>query len=64
MENIYNTFTVPWEKSKIVSIACSIMKNIVPHAAQSRFPGKLICCIAFGSPSSSFCLLKSIAIIL
>ena len=35
------------------------MKNIV--ASFSRFPVKLICCIAFGW-ASSFCLLKSIAI--
>ena len=28
----------------------------------SKFPGKLICCIAFGLASSASCLLKSIAI--
>ena len=64
MKHIDNTFTVPCEKSKMVSFASSIMKNIVAPAAQSRFPVKLICCIAFGSASSACCLLKSIAIIL
>ena len=64
VEHIHNTFTVPCEKSKMVSFASSIMKNIVAPAAQSRFPVKLICCIAFGSASSACCLLKSIAIIL
>ena len=54
---IYNTFTVPCEKSKTVSFASSIMKNVV-FPGQSRFPVKLICCIAFGSTSSSYCLLK------
>ena len=60
MEHIYNTLTVPCEKSKMVSFASSIMKNIAAPAVQSRFPVKLICCIAFGSASSACCLLKSI----
>ena len=64
MEHIHNTFTVPCEKSKTVSFASSIMKNIVAPSARSRFPAKLICCIAFGSALSAYCLLKSIAIIL
>ena len=64
MENIYNTFTVPYEKSKMVSIAYPILKNIVAPSAQSKFPVKLICCIAFGLTSSACCLLKSIDIIL
>ena len=55
---------MPFEKSKTVSFASSGMKNIVATFAPSRFPVKLICCIAFGQ-SSNFCgLLKSIAIIL
>ena len=29
------------------------MKNIAAPAGQSRFPVKLICCIAFGSVSSA-----------
>ena len=57
----YNTFTVPCEKSKIVSFASSIMKTT---SARSRFPVKLICFIAFGSASSAYCLLKSVAVIL
>ena len=63
-EHIYSTLTVPFEKSKIVSFTSSIMKNIIVFAFLSRaeFPVKLICCIAFGSASSTFCLLKSIAI--
>ena len=58
----WNAFTVPCEKSKAVSLAYSIMKKIVD--CFSRFPVKLICCIAFGSGSSACCLLKSIATIL
>ena len=58
----YNTFTVSCEKSKTVSFASSVMKNIV--ACCSRFPVKLISCIAFGSASSACCIHKPIAIIL
>ena len=61
-KQICNTLTVPCKKSKIVSFASSVMKRIV--TSWSRFPVKLICCIAFGSASSAFCLLKSIAIVL
>ena len=50
-----NTFTVPGEESKTVSLATSIMKNFV--ACCSRFPLKLKCCIDFGSASSAFVLL-------
>ena len=39
------------------------MEHIVAPTALSRFTVKLICCIAFGSASST-CLLKSIAITL
>ena len=37
---IYNTFTVPFEKSKMVSFASSIIKNIVVSSvpSQARFP--------------------------
>ena len=52
----------PFEKSNLVSFFSSIMKNIV--ALFSRFPVKLICCIAFGSASSACDLLRSIAITL
>ena len=36
-------------KSKMVSFASSTMKNIFVFPVRSRFPVKLICCIAFGS---------------
>ena len=45
---IYNSFVVPSGKSKMVSFASSIMKNIV-FSARSRFSVKLICCITFRS---------------
>ena len=64
MEHIHNTFKVPCEKSKTISFASSVMKNIFAPSARSRFSVKLICCIAFGSGSSPYCLLKSVAIIL
>ena len=48
-EDIQNTFTVPSEKSKIVSFASLIMKNIAVPSAQFRFPVKGIYCNAFGS---------------
>ena len=54
----HNTLTLPFRKSKTVSFASSIIKNIV--ALFSRFPVKLICCIAFRSASNFCCLLKSI----
>ena len=61
---IHNTLTVPNQKSKIASFNSSVMKNIDLLFSLSRFPIKLICCIAFGSVSSACCFLKSIAIIL
>ena len=64
VEHIPNSFTVPCEKSKIVSLPFSIMKNEVVCPGLSRFPVKLICCIAFGSASNSCSYLKSIGIIL
>ena len=60
----YNTLTIPCEKSKTVSFASSIIKNIIAPLSRYRFPVKLICCIAFGSAPSASCLLKPIAIIL
>ena len=50
----------------MVSFTSSIMKKFVVFAfsSRTRFSVKLICCIAFGSASSAFYLLKSIAIIL
>ena len=50
------------KKSKTVSFASSIMKNICVLPSQSRFPVKLTCFIVFGSASNFFSLLKSIAI--
>ena len=62
VECINNTYTVPDEKSRIVSLTSLIMKNILLFPAHSRFPVKLIFSIAFGSASSSCYLLRSIAI--
>ena len=55
---------VPSEKSNLISLASSIMKNVVSaFPSQARFPVKLFFCIPFGSASSACCLLKSVAII-
>ena len=62
MEHIYYTLTLFCEKTKMVSLASLIMKNIIVFPIQSKFPIKLICCVALGSATSVFCLLKSIAI--
>ena len=48
-EDIQNTLTVPCKKSKIVSFASLIMRNIAAPSAQFRFPVKGIYCNAFGS---------------
>ena len=64
MQYIYNTFTVSCEKSKTVSFASSVMKNIVVFPALSRSAVKLICWFALGSASSACWLLKSIVLIL
>ena len=56
----YNTFTVVWEKSKIVSFASSITKGINLLSLPPTFPVKLIYCVAFGSALSAYCSLKSI----
>ena len=56
-------FTVPYEKSKIVSIASAIMKNVVLFLDCTNVLVKLICIIAFGTSSSVGCLSKSIVII-
>ena len=49
----YNTFTVHCEKFKIVPFASSYMKKIFTYSAISKFPVKLISCIAFGSASNT-----------
>ena len=64
MEHIHNTLTSPSEKSKMDSLASSILKNIVTAAVWSRFLVKLIFCIAFGSASSACYLLKSVSAVL
>ena len=63
-ENIYSTFTVSCEKSKMVSFISSIIQNIILLFAPARLPRKLINYIAFGSASSACYLVQSIAIIL
>ena len=54
------TLTVPLEKSKTVSFASSIMKNI--NVNFYILPAKLICCIPFGLVPGFCCLLKSAAV--
>ena len=44
--------TVPFEKSKNVSFASSVKKNICVVLTRFRFRLKLICCSAFGSASN------------
>ena len=62
--DIHNTFTFAYEKSKMVSFASSIMKNVAVFSSRPRFPVKLMYYIALGSVSSACRLLKSAAIIL
>ena len=53
---------VPFEKSKTVSFASSILKKNCVFSSRSRLPVKLICRITFGSACSFRCSFKSIAI--
>ena len=62
VKEYYNILTVPFEKSKIVSIASSI--NIAMSPGGPKFAVNLIFRIGFGSASSACYLLKLIAIIL
>ena len=39
------------------------MKNMTLLSVPRRFTLKLVCCIASGSATSAYCLLKSIAVI-
>ena len=50
VEYIYNIFTVPCEKSNMLSFASSIIKKIAVFAflSRDRFPVKLVYCFAFG----------------
>ena len=52
----------PCEKSKMIYLVSSVMKDIVVCPGRSRFLVKLICCTGFGSASSALFLLKSVAI--
>ena len=61
-KHVYKTLMVPCEKSKMVSFASSVTKKIVAFAGLSKFPVKLIYCIALGSVLSVFCLLNSCAV--
>ena len=60
MNCIRKTFPVPFEKSKTVSFAYSRMKLILDFPDPSNFAAKLICLIALGSASNTFCLIRSI----
>ena len=53
-------------KSKVASVATSIIKDIVVFTIGSRakFPVKLICCVTLRSASRAYCVIRSIAIIL
>ena len=63
-DDIYNTLKVPCQKSKMISFASSIIKNIVVCPVLSGFAVKLICSIALGSASSACYLLNSMGLIL
>ena len=63
-DNIYNTYTVSCEKLKMAFFTSSIIKNNDLSLPPSKFPVKLICCIAFQLASSACFLRKSIAVIL
>ena len=58
----YDTLTVPFKETRIISIASSIVKEILAPSSLSRFPVKLICSIDFGGASNFCYLLKSTAI--
>ena len=53
VEHAHNAFAVPCEKYTIALLTFSIRKNIVIFPALSRFPVKLIFCIAFESASGA-----------
>ena len=58
----HNIFTALFEKSKTYFFASLIMTNVYVSPARSRFPVKLVSCIAFGLTSSFSCLLRPIAV--
>ena len=57
---MWNTFTIPLQF--LVSFAFSMMENGAVFPGWFRFLIKLMCCIALGSASNPFYLLKCIAI--
>ena len=63
-DDFYNTYTVSCEKLKMGFFTFSIIKNNDLSLPPSKFPVKLICCIAFQSAASACFFLKSIAVIL
>ena len=58
---VCNTPTVPFEKTKRVSVYC-YTKKIVVLPERSKFPGNLLSRVSFRSASSTFYLLNSIKI--
>lgn len=57
---VCNTLTVPFEKTKRVSIVSCYTKKIVVLPARSKFPVNLLSRVSFRSASSTFYLLNSI----
>ena len=61
---LHKALTVPCRKSQIIFYDSSRVKSGVVFPVRFKFPVKSICCIAFASAwSSTYCFLKSIAII-
>ena len=58
---LHKAVTVPCGKSQITFYDSSTVKSGVVFPVRFQFPVKSICCIAFGSASSTYCFLKSIA---
>ena len=62
-KDIHHALLVPCENCYFFDSL--VIKNIVvPSSSWFRFPAKLLYCVAFGSASSTCCLLKSIDTIL
>ena len=59
---VCNTLTVPFEKTKRVSIVSCYTKKIIVLPARSKFPVNLLSRVSFRSASSTFYLLNSIKI--
>ena len=54
----FKNFKVPCEKSSIVYFSALKMENTVPYSSGSKFPVKLLYCIAFWSAWSACCLVS------